>query len=277
MRLLATILSGLALLIAIALTIRLLNVPLYRGFESHCTESGCEKVETTKTLIEVNGTWVIYELILVNLVAGVPFFVALRRSASQSLVTWVCTLLLMAYSIAGSMTIGLAYMPSALLLLITAIVTLFIRRDADLRTPATILSGLAFLISAMGIAHLLFDASVYEYTGGSCTAVCDTNGVCIESCETTEVKRTLVEEYGSGFVVQLVMATLVASVPLFVALRRSASQRLATWVTALLFLAYSIAGRFAIGFVLIPGAILLLIVAVVTLFIRKDAIPVSSG
>lgn len=276
MRLLATILSGLALLIAIAMTIRLLNVPLYRGFESQCTDSGCEMVETTKTLVEVNGTWAINQLILVNLVTGLPLFVALRRSTSQSLVTWVSALLLWTYSIAGSMTIGLAYMPSALLLLITAIVTLFIRKDADLRTPATILSGLAFLISAMGTIHLS-NASVYEYTEDHCAVVCDTNDVCTESCETIQVRKTLVEEYGPGFVVQLVMATLVSGVPLFVALRRSASQRLATWVATLLFLAYSIAGRFTIGYVLIPGAILLLIVAFVTLFIRKVAAPVSPG
>ena len=163
MRLLAIILSGLALLIAVALTIRLLNAPLYRGFESHCTDSGCEMVETTKTLVEANGIWVINQLILANLVTGVPLFVALRQSASQPLVTWVSALLVSAYSIAGSMTIGLAYMPSAILLLITAIVTLFIRKDADLRTSATILSGLAFLISAAGIIHLLLNASVYEY------------------------------------------------------------------------------------------------------------------
>ena len=275
MRTLALILSGLALLIAIALTIRLLNIPLYRGFESHCTESGCEMVESTQTLVEANGTWVINQLILVNLVTGLPLFVALRRSTSQSLVTWVSALLLSAYSIAGSMTIGAAYMPSAILLLMTAIITLFIRKDADLRTPATILSGLAFLISVVGIIHLLLNASVYKYTESHCTGVCDTNGHCTESCETIEVKRTLVEEYGPGFVVQLVMAALVSGVPLFVALRRSASQRLATWVSALLFLAYSMAGRFTIGFVLIPGAILLLLTAVVTLFIRKDAARVS--
>lgn len=270
MRLLAMILSGLAFLASIAATNHLLNAPLYQIGGSE------ELIQDTMTLVEMNGTWVINQLVAATLVSGVPFFVALRRSAAQRMVTWVCTLLLMAYSIAGSFTIGLAFMPSAVLLLLAAIVALFIHKD-DLRTPATILSGLAFLISVLGTIHLLSNASIYEYSEGYCTGVCDTNGNCRESCETIEVRRTLVEEYGSGFVVQLIMAALVSGVPLFVALRRSASQSLATWVSALLFLAYSIAGRFTIGFVLIPGAVLLLIVAVVTLFIRKDAVPVNHG
>jgi len=131
MRILASILSGLALLISIAVTISLLNAPLYRGTETHCTDDGCETLQTTKTLVQANGSWVINQLVLVTLVSGLPFFFALRRSAAQRWVTWVSALLLLAYSIAGAFTIGLAFMPGAILLLITGIVTLFIRRDAD--------------------------------------------------------------------------------------------------------------------------------------------------
>jgi hypothetical protein len=127
MRTLATILSGLAFLTAIAATIYLLNAPLYQ----HVTESGGETIQGIATLVEVNGAWVINQLVLVTLVSGVPLFIALRRSAYQRLVTWVCALLLMAYSIAGSFTIGLAFMPSAILLFIAAIATLFIRKGAD--------------------------------------------------------------------------------------------------------------------------------------------------
>lgn len=126
MRALAAILSGLALLISIVATTYLMNAPLYRGIETHCTESGCETIQTTKTLVEANGAWVINQLVLVTVVSGIPFIVALRRSNSQRLVTWVTALLLLAYSIAGSFTIGLAFMPGALLLLIAGLLTLFI-------------------------------------------------------------------------------------------------------------------------------------------------------
>lgn len=131
MRTLATILSGLAFLASITATIYLLNAPLYQQVETVLTASGEETIQTTATLVEVNGTWVVYQLCAVTLVSGIPLFVALRRSASQRLVTWVSALLLMAYSIAGSFTIGLAFMPSAILLLIAAIATLFIRKGAD--------------------------------------------------------------------------------------------------------------------------------------------------
>lgn len=131
MRTLATILSGLAFLASIAATIYLLNAPLYQHVTTVLTESGEETIQGTATLVEVNGTWVVIQLLGVTLVSGVPLFVALRRSALQRQVTWVSALLLMAYSIAGSFTIGLAFMPSAILLLITAIATLFIRKGAD--------------------------------------------------------------------------------------------------------------------------------------------------
>ena len=131
MRTLSTILCGLAFLAAIGATIYLLNVPLYQYEKTVLTESGEQTIQGTVTLVEVNGTWVIYQLLAVTLISGVPLFAALRQPAHQSLVTWVCALLVLAYSIAGSFTIGLAYMPSAILLLITAAATLFIRKSAD--------------------------------------------------------------------------------------------------------------------------------------------------
>jgi hypothetical protein len=128
-RTLATIFSGLALLASIAVTIYLLNAPLYQGIETHCTESGCDTIRTTRTLAEANGSWVIILLALVTLASGVPFIVSLTLPRLQRLVTWVCALLILAFSILGSLTIGLAYMPTAILLLIAAVLTLFIRRN----------------------------------------------------------------------------------------------------------------------------------------------------
>lgn len=84
----AITLSTLAFLASIVATVNLLKAPLYRGFETHCTESGCETIETTRTLVEANGTWVIYQLIAVILVSGAPFFVVVfRRLTLQRWVT----------------------------------------------------------------------------------------------------------------------------------------------------------------------------------------------
>jgi len=131
-RTLATIISGLALLASIAVTIYLLNAPLYQGVETHCTESGCETIQTTRTLVEENGSWARILLTLVTLASGVPFVVSLTLPRFQRLATWVFALLILAFSIIGGLSIGLAYMPSAILLLIAAVLTLFIRKDTPL-------------------------------------------------------------------------------------------------------------------------------------------------
>ena len=129
LRTLAAIISGLALLASLAATSYLLNAPLYQGIETHCTESGCETIQTTKTLVEANGSWVIILLVLITLVSGAPVVVSLALPRLRRLVTWVSALLLLAFTILGSLTIGLAYLPSTLLLFIAAVLTLFIRED----------------------------------------------------------------------------------------------------------------------------------------------------
>jgi hypothetical protein len=131
----ATVLSGLALLLSIVATFYLLEAPLYQGTETSCIGDECETVETTKTLVEANGRWVVNLLIAVTLVSGAPLFaLVFRRLTLQRWVTWLSALLLLAFSIAGSFTIGLAFMPSALLLILAGILTLFIRKDAERNT-----------------------------------------------------------------------------------------------------------------------------------------------
>jgi len=127
----ATILSGLAFLTSIAAFIYLLYAPFYQYVRVIDTPGDGETIRGTATLVEVNGTWVVILLAVATLVSGLPLFVALWWSALQRLVTWLSALLLMAYSIAGSFTIGLAFAPSAILLLIAAIATLFIHKGVD--------------------------------------------------------------------------------------------------------------------------------------------------
>lgn len=131
MRKLATLLSGLAFLISIAATVYLLYAPLYQYVRVIDTARDGETIRGTATLVEVNGFWVVYLLVAVTLSSGAPLFVALTRPTLQRLVTWVFALLLVAFSILGSWSIGLFFMPSAILLLIAGIVMLFIRKNAS--------------------------------------------------------------------------------------------------------------------------------------------------
>lgn len=128
MRKLAIILSGLALFMSAAVTVYLLITPQYQFEETVVTENGYDTIQGTKTLVEVNGTRAVYLLIGVTLASGVPLLVALTRPSSQRLATWLFALLLLTFSILGSLSIGIAFMPSAILLLIAAIITIFIRK-----------------------------------------------------------------------------------------------------------------------------------------------------
>ncbi|HSM72359.1 MAG TPA: hypothetical protein VK851_12515 [Anaerolineales bacterium] len=132
MKITATVLSGLALLLSVAATIYLLQAPLYQGVETSCTEDGCETVESTKTLVEANGRWVVNLLITMTVISGAPLFaLAFRRLTLQRWVTWASALILLTFSIAGALSIGLAFMPSALLLLVAGVLTLLIRKERN--------------------------------------------------------------------------------------------------------------------------------------------------
>jgi len=125
------VLSALALLVSIIATVNLLKAPSYRGIETTCTENGCETIETTNTLVGMNGSWVIYQLVIVILVSSLPLFAAFARPVIQRSVTWISALLLLVYSIAGGLSIGLAFMPTAILILVAGVVTLFIRKEVE--------------------------------------------------------------------------------------------------------------------------------------------------
>jgi len=127
---LATILSALALLTSAAATILLLSLQVYQGSITTVTESVSATIQTTKTLVEVNGYWAAYLLIGVTLASGIPLLAAIFKPALQPVMTWIFGLILLAFSIAGSLSIGGAYLPGALLLVAAALLTRFIPRQA---------------------------------------------------------------------------------------------------------------------------------------------------
>ena len=128
-RKLATILSALALLASAAATILLLSLQVYQGTVTEVTESGSVTFQTTKTLVGVNGYRAAYLLIGVTLASGIPLLAALFKPALQPVMTWVFGLILLAFAIAGSLSIGSAYLPGALLLVAAALLTRFIPRQ----------------------------------------------------------------------------------------------------------------------------------------------------
>jgi hypothetical protein len=144
MRRLATALSAMACIGAVAASAYLLTMPAYEGLvtstssavrgDSGSVAIGGDVVRFTRTLAEENGLriWVI--LLVVTLIATLPLAVALIRPTAQRTTTWIAALLLSAFSVLAGFSIGLFFMPSALILLAAAVATLFVR-DLPAREP----------------------------------------------------------------------------------------------------------------------------------------------
>ncbi|ACQ80229.1 hypothetical protein Bcav_1974 [Beutenbergia cavernae DSM 12333] len=95
----------------------LLLVPVYAGVEATSTGSA---VETTATLLEVNGPTALVSLAFPIVMTIVPILVGGRRGRVVSV---LCTVLLVAFVILGGFSIGLFFAPAGL----AAIVGLFLR------------------------------------------------------------------------------------------------------------------------------------------------------
>lgn len=129
MRRLATTLSGLAFGWACVATARALVVPAYHSLE---TSSGtglgaAAPVPSTQTLAEVNGPWVVGLLCAVTLASGFPLLAAIRAPWTQRGATWISALLILAFSLVAGFSVGLAYLPSAVILLVSAVATAFMK------------------------------------------------------------------------------------------------------------------------------------------------------
>ncbi len=136
MRRLATALGALAFLWACAATVYLLTTAGYEGISTSSALSGGggEGQRITASLVAVNGPWVVGLLVGVSLLAGMPLGVALAHPDGQGATTWSAGLLLLGFSIVSGFSVGLFYAPSAMLLVTSAIVTLFIHGGSS---PAT--------------------------------------------------------------------------------------------------------------------------------------------
>ena len=98
-------------------------VPVYSGLSSSSSAPG-EWVETSKTLIEQNGLYVIWILLFPILVSGIVLlaihFMDAGHKGRRALL-WVIAVALLVLCVMTIMSLGLLYLPMALALLVAAI------------------------------------------------------------------------------------------------------------------------------------------------------------
>ena len=98
-------------------------VPVYSGLSSSSSAPG-EWVETSKTLIEQNGLWVIWILLVPILLSGIVLLAIRFMDAGHKVrkaLLWTIALVLLGLCIMTYISIGLLYLPMALALLVVAI------------------------------------------------------------------------------------------------------------------------------------------------------------
>lgn len=129
MRQLATTLALLAFLWAGAATVYLLTATGYQGLATGASvsASGVAAHRVTATLLSVKGLWTVLVLSGVTFLAGIPGGVALTHARGQRAATWSVAAILLFFSIISGYSVGLFYLPCALLLVASAVVTLFVR------------------------------------------------------------------------------------------------------------------------------------------------------
>ena len=104
--------------------------PVYQGVSVMATLPGEPAGETarhTVTLLEANGLWVLWLLLVPILLSGVALLVIVftrNGQARHSTLLWTPTLALLVFCVVGILSIGLFYVPAALALLVAAITRL---------------------------------------------------------------------------------------------------------------------------------------------------------
>ena len=100
--------------------------------------SGGEVVPLSASLIEVNGWGVLIPLAVPVVLTAIGLWVALTgdgRRASTKVIMWVAAILLTVFCGLGLISIGIYYLPTALALLIAAIINSFRPKQLTLSDP----------------------------------------------------------------------------------------------------------------------------------------------
>ena len=125
MRRLATALSALAFLWALAATVYVLAGVGYEGISTGFALTGGreEPGPGVVSLASATGVWIVALLAGVTLLAGMPLGVALSHPAGQRATTWSAGLLLLGFSVVAGFTVGPFYLPCAIVMLAAAAAT----------------------------------------------------------------------------------------------------------------------------------------------------------
>jgi hypothetical protein len=115
---LPVLLFGLGFAWAAAGSIRLLTSTHYLGMVTEAGRHADPRVgQVTVSLASANGAWVVGLLSLVTILFGLPFGVTLTHPTGQRSVGWTIGLLVLAFSIISGFSVGLTYLPAALLVI----------------------------------------------------------------------------------------------------------------------------------------------------------------
>jgi hypothetical protein len=136
MRRLALTLDALAFLWACAATVYLVLAAGHQGVStiSALTASDVEAQRVTVSLVSAEGVWVVGLLLGVTLLAGLPLGVGLALPVARPTTTWTAGLLLLGFAIVSGFSLGLFYLPSAVLLVVAGVVSTSIESDISPRT-----------------------------------------------------------------------------------------------------------------------------------------------
>ena len=118
----------------------LVFMPFYRGESATATPKGAipgEVVQSTATLIEVNGWGVLPILLVPVVISGIGLLAALvagRGLILRRAPLVIAGLLLMGFCIAGSFTIGMFYLPAALAMAVSGAASFVQRRERAVKS-----------------------------------------------------------------------------------------------------------------------------------------------
>ena len=118
---LAVLLFGLGFTWAAAASVHLLTSAPYLGTVLEAAGTPDPAIgRINVTLASANGAWTLSLLSLITVLFGLPFGVALTHPGGQRFVGWTIGLLLVAFSVVTGSSVGLTYLPAALLVIAAA-------------------------------------------------------------------------------------------------------------------------------------------------------------
>lgn len=131
-----------------------------------------------------------------------------------------------------------------------------------MRRLAGTMDALAFLWSGA--------ASIYLLTAAANEGIGTGTALTESGVEPQRVTASLASANGPWVVAVLVGVTLLAGVPMGVALTHPEGQKVTTWCVAVLLLGFSVLSGFSVGLFYLPGAALLVLAALATTSARTD-------